>query len=230
MSPIDSIPKAFQEGFAKLLQLKDKELQELCAALEKTAPRSNPSDLAEQISPKVKTIPKKDVESIISSVGSLVVFQNTTRLSVDEIVENVSRVIQEGKAANIKFDADNGDVFKKRLRKLLSTKSLLYSATVADLITEFENVFLSARIVTDIRPVSDVTTGDSPKVALIIHNLSIHHQKGGERHLDFFVAMDSEDLQTLKKELEAAQKQEVNLRSLLRQTKIELLGSERSSQ
>lgn len=229
MPPIDSIPKTFQEGFAKLLGLKDKELQELCAALEKTAPTSDPSDLAEQISPKVKTIPKKDVESIISSVGSLVIVQNTTRLSVDEIVENVSRVIQEGKAENIKFGADNGDVFKKRLRKLLNTKSLHYSAMVADLITEFENVFLSARIVTDIRPVSDVAAEDSPKVAMIVHNLSIHHQKEGERHLDFFVALNSEDLQTLKEELEAAQKRETNLRSLLRQTKIKLLGSERSS-
>ena len=87
--------------------------------------------------------------------------------------------------------------------------------------TEYENVFVSVRIATDLRPVYDNQTNETPKAGMISHILHLHYQRGEESdHRDLYVALDSENLKYLKRMIERAEKKAESLRPIFKQSGI----------
>jgi hypothetical protein len=78
---------------------------------------------------------------------------------------------------------------------------------------EYENVYYKSRTITDIRPVFS-TEIDSVEAALIIHTLRIHYHIGAA-HKDFYVALDTNDLQQLIDVLERAKVKAEKLKAML---------------
>ena len=74
----------------------------------------------------------------------------------------------------------------------------------------------------DIRPVFAGSPGDTAG-ALIIHNLNISYHNGS-RHKEFYVALDSDELDELKQVIERAQKKAVSLKLLLKKSSTPYLG------
>lgn len=77
------------------------------------------------------------------------------------------------------------------------------SAKAFDVQHEYEKLFASARILSDLRPVFD-QTGNEPIGTIAVHNLKLTYFEGGEyKHI--FIALDKSDLAVLRKALDRAE-------------------------
>ena len=99
------------------------------------------------------------------------------------------------------------------LAPMLSLKTVSLSSKVQRLRLEYPNTFHDAMVLTDIRPIFDKVE-DRPVGGAITHTLKIEYHEVGE-HKQFYVALDAEDLQKMKKILQRAEAKESSLKSLL---------------
>ncbi len=203
MPKINFIPERYEEGFKKISSIDEELFKDINEGLSTSPLVSSLGELSESIA-KLKEINENDVSEIFSSAGSLTPFIETEE-NLDEITEDVSAIAIEEQI----IDERNKKKFKTRLTSLLRSKQLFYASKVNGLLTEYGNVFLQSRIVTDIRPVFGINPNDAPEAGIIIHNLHIHYQDDSEgAHKDFYIALDSNDIKNLKAALIRAEAKE----------------------
>ena len=119
-----------------------------------------------------------------------------------------------GTPKTLALPANRRDVLQNRLTTLLGfDDSLGVTAKAVDVMTEKSRVFCGARILSDIRPVF-ATGSDSATSAVIIHNLQIGYHSSGD-HQEFYVALDTEDIKTLKGLIVRAEKKTLALKGML---------------
>jgi hypothetical protein len=95
--------------------------------------------------------------------------------------------------------------------------SLGVSAKAVDLASEHTNVFVDARVLTDVRAVFQPDPQVHPRAALILHNLRVSYMQDGGKKNIYFV-MDRPDIKALHNELKRALAKEVSLRNALAQS------------
>jgi len=102
------------------------------------------------------------------------------------------------------------DLFQERLVRALSVESLASLGKALGLSGETERTFVGARILTDVRPIFD--DGSSPRVEgfVVINTLKIDFHEGRE-HGEVYIALDSADLESLRKRVERAQAKTASL-------------------
>jgi hypothetical protein len=105
---------------------------------------------------------------------------------------------------------------RTRLSSVLSAETLVTTYKAFDLLTEYDEVFLDGRIVTDIRPVFKESS-ISPAGAVIVHTLKVTYGKGHD-HFDHYVALDDADLAKLQKIVTRAIEKAAALRQVLQRT------------
>jgi hypothetical protein len=112
---------------------------------------------------------------------------------------------------------------RSRLAALLLIPGVTASAKALDLLSEHERLFLTARILTDLRPVFGEGEVATPTAALITHTLKIeYHDASGRDAL--YMALDDGDLEKFIEVLTRAQKKSSSLRSLVATTGMTLLS------
>ena len=83
-----------------------------------------------------------------------------------------------------------------------------------DVATDDERIFCHARILTDMRPVFGSEIESGPAGMVIVHLMKIaFHDATSKDHKEFYVSLDSDDLQTLKKIAERAEVKASTLKS-----------------
>jgi len=208
MPLIDFIPPRFEEGFRKLSSLTNEEFNSLKEGLSYTALSSSLMELAQNVA-SFKSLNPIDISEIFVSVGSLIPYisKEDMRSEVSDDIANIGsqQKIIKGKKA-----------FKERLLLLLSNTQIYYASKTKELATEYGNVYINSRIVSDIRPVFGMDLDEAPKGGIIIHNLHIHYKADEEGdHKDIFLALDSQDIQYLKTIIMRAEKKENALKLIL---------------
>jgi len=118
-------------------------------------------------------------------------------LRADRSIENFVRAI----ARSLQDQPVKSELLH-RLSSLLSAQALLVSTRASDLQHDFSRVFVSAKIVSDVRTVFD-QSGDKIQGSMVIHNLNITYAQDGD-FKSFYVAMDSADLAKLRTVLDRA--------------------------
>jgi hypothetical protein len=137
------------------------------------------------------------VESELSRTDAL---KNLSE-SVIDIIEKIE-ASEKKKIKNVSKDRAS---INSRLEYFLSEGGRLsIISKLRSVYTEHQNIFLSSRILTDIRPVFDDDAEDV-SAALIHHNLKITYQNNDEQKT-FFVALDNYDVDALIANLEKAKK------------------------
>lgn len=207
MPIVNFIPSRYEEGFKELSSISDEKFESIKEGLSLTALVSSLTILAE----KVADIQKLDVftvREIFLSAGSLAPFLDKVE-KVDDLVEDVANI-----SVKKKFTKDKS-TFVERVKFLLTNKHLYFAAKSDEIVREYGNVYISSRIITDIRPVFDIDVDEVPKGGLIVHNLHIHYQADEERgHKDIYIALDSNDVKALKEALIRAEKKQKSLKSI----------------
>lgn len=218
MPRIARIPEQYQRGFVHLYSIDDESFLLLVDALAKSGLAFGPSNLARKIDfgskdPGVFT-------EIFLSVGSLIPVRERNTRTSEEIVDDICDLLRINQQIDFKNDSDVKK-YKRRLVTLLENEQLLYSSKSVELATDYENIFISSKVTTDIRPVFGKNIGDNPKAALIVHNLQLHYHVGEEdEHRDLYVALDATDIKNLQEVLSRALEKENTLAKLLEASSI----------
>jgi len=186
------IPIAHREPLRKLAIMSAQSRSELVAAIQDARAVLQPDELIEQVS-KAAKLDESVVSPIIWMLISMyrVADGKAHQFAIDTV--NAAKETLE-----LRTESQPWDTLAYDLETILSANEPLgVTAKVLSVRTEYENVFCTARILTDIRPVFGPDTAQAPLAAAIVHTLHIEHHTGNS-HKDFYVAMDDVDLRKLQ--------------------------------
>jgi uncharacterized protein (DUF1778 family) len=221
MTPI-RIPKEAERGLVSIINLDDESIERVIAALADAPPTFHPEKLAEKTAAKIDGVSREDIDSIVYTLTSLYTALDYFDSSIEQLVENVGRAIAQGGIAGLEVSDVTLGQFRTRLIRLLSLDSISVRSRSLSLLLEQDHAFWNARILTDIRPLFASDLKAAPTAALIVHTLRLSYHQGGELK-EFYVAMDSEDIEALTDVLERANSKAENLKSVLETARITCL-------
>ena len=79
---------------------------------------------------------------------------------------------------------------------------------------DHENSFCDAKILTDLRPVFGASAEVQPEGIVVTHTLKLEYHDDRGAHRKFYVALNQDDLETLRNVLERADKKANSLQAL----------------
>jgi hypothetical protein len=104
--------------------------------------------------------------------------------------------------------ADTAAKLAPRLAELLAAKAIILSMRGLELLGAGQRYVVDCRIITDLRPIFPEAAGPDgqlePSAAMVTHSLRIEYIENGDEKA-FVVALDSEDIATLRKALDRAE-------------------------
>jgi hypothetical protein len=219
------IPQRHESGLAKLVALKDESVEELISALQSAPPKLLPGDLSVELVSEVRTIPPDDLRDVMGALISLCRTGLRHQLQPKELAEELLGAMRRRDLEGLRLSPEQEASFRDRLVRLLGVDSLVIVAKALGVLRNNDNMFCSARVLTDIRPVFGSDPEATPAAAVIVHtlNLTFHHE---DRLKDFYIAMDTGDIQTLRKVLDRAELKANSLKLALQKAGITYLDAE----
>lgn len=213
MPIISFIPERFESGFKELSLLNE----EVFNNIQKELSSVDLVTSTEELSAKIASLVKIEIpilHSIFLSIGELVIFLEEDE-DYEEIGDDVVTVCLQDKV----ITSDGTNTLKNRVIILLKSEAIFYLNKARDLTTETSNLFLSSRVLTDIRPIFDLNAESQPKAGIITHNLHIHYQSStAGLHHDIYFTLNSDDISLLIDMLIRAEKKEEQLEILISKT------------
>jgi hypothetical protein len=207
------IPESHREGFKLLSSLSESDFKKLHIALSKTDKGILPDELTSLISEETR-IDKNinsEITKILFSVYSL---KEKFGEDVDQLVNELLLALRN---ANVDLGAQTKwKRLEERIKSLISfDKTIGNTFKALKLLSDYDRIYINSKIVTDIRPAFNDSDDLSTNTALIVHNLKIGYIKD-DQHQETYLALDSNDLDELKKQIERAKKKEENLKKSLK--------------
>jgi hypothetical protein len=185
-------PVPSREAFAALARLTEDEAVALAQALDVSDCLPTGPELiakAGERAPALGPMATRLIYAILALISSL--GQN-----VDEAGE-LARALSEDRAIGELSEAERGQL-ATRIETLIRLPAVRLTAKAADIRTEFEHVFAEARILTDIRPVFADGEVHTPAAGVVVDTLKIDYYGPDGNRRSFYVALDEEDLNTIK--------------------------------
>jgi hypothetical protein len=218
------VPKKNQSGLAKYINLNEETFGSVITTLENLPFALQFMEPLRKGVRSVEGIPPADASSIGDALVSLYAAWSTSdRSSADFISDIVEGIIESNSDELAQFRESKERVWT-RLTRLFEIPSLTLAVKAEGFLFEFDNIFKSTRVLTDVRPVFD-QDGKAPRALTVVHNLRIHYHRG-DKHEDFFVALDSKDLQKLIDSLVRAKDRSEALKTALAITNIPYIEPE----
>lgn len=199
--PTIHVPEPFKPALQRIASMSDADLQRMLEALAQLKPHLKPEVIARSAA---ENSILADLGEIIQALTSLSITQVRFDIPLDQLVRDVSQSVAGTPA------------LAERLKSLLSVESLVLSAKAFDVQHEYEKVFRSARIISDVRPVFNAS-GTEATAAMIVHNLNVNYQHNGQA-MEISFALDDADVTALKKMLERAETKTAILEKLIDKT------------
>lgn len=190
------IPDQDVNGLKKIRELSEKIVKELIGALLEAPPVMDRKELTQFLAAKVSNISEADLEEIVR----VLIAMSSARLLLDwplsEFTERVCQAIEQVHKEELKFTEKTRESFRGRLTRLLNHESLVLPAKANNIMLDHERVYIRARTLTDVRAIFGSDTEKPPKAAAIIHMLNVSFRRGNKEE-NFYVAMNSEDVESL---------------------------------
>lgn len=201
-----TVPSRHREALTALASLSGAELDVLLKRLEAAQPTE------ESLQDAVATV---DVPLAFEALMAAAMFRSSHGLGVASAAEDIvgSLGIEESSSS---------------LERILSDERLISAAKVLDLRSTYERVVHVSRVVTDVRPLFDDSANPEVLGSTIVHTLELttFGTKGLE---DWFAAVDEDDLQSLKTQIERALAKSGKLRQALSATPVRVVGESGAS-
>lgn len=190
------IPEPYVAGLIKIGGLEDSALQDLTRSLPELQVSVQYDELTEVLATKVPSVPKNDLREILTALIGLAQARIQLDLPTSEIISLICDAMERSSNEELKRTGKQCVSFSDRLTGLLDLEPLGPLAKASVIVTDHNNVFISAHTLTDIRAVFGKNPEAKPVAAAITHTLAIAHQHNGKRE-NFYVALDSDDVQAL---------------------------------
>jgi len=210
---ITIIPSQYRPGFRKIKQLSTADVEAIASALESAPLVGGLKELASAVIQQVPSLRRDEIEVILRSLFSLSVFLADEETPLSENLSSLSSAMQASGNPDLALSEDEKIEFERRLDRLVRINAVSIAAKVQRLRLEYSNVFHDAKILTDIRPIFDKPE-NRPLGCAVAHILKLTYHEGGD-HKDFYVALDENDIQVMKKILERAEAKAASLKSVL---------------
>jgi len=209
-----NIPEEHVKGFISLYSISDQNFAKLLNALVKTEICQDIEDLVSAISIRLK-LESGLVEDILLAVSSLYSVKDRYDLKPKAITQSVHELLKVNK--KIKYKPETGKKFEDRLEKLIDSEQLYVSYKIYILYIDHKNLYISSKILTDIRPVF-TKPNINPKASIVANTLHIHYRTGDQDipHKDFVIALDTKDLQDLKRAITRAEQKNETLKRMIK--------------
>jgi hypothetical protein len=202
----------------KISQLDDRTVEEMCRVL--NTPFASSAEGARKSAvnalASLSDANRKDFSKIAESLIALYGVKAAADVSLQEFVGDIADAMESLEDdPDWRVPEEQNASFRERLVKLLSAEAFTLVSKAQDLQTDDERTFCRARILTDLRPVFGSNVEDGPKGMVLVHllKLGFHEASSERRHEEFYISLDAEDLQTLKKVIERAETKARVLRS-----------------
>lgn len=215
------IPTSAHTALKTLNSFSDQVVASICQVLAESQPSLTVKKLVIEIAQKTKL--KESVEDIIFTLASMYNARSNLGMSLEDFVE---QIVEDAKTTIPLKEGKTWDPLKRHLSRLLTyERSLGVGAKAFEVMTEHDNVFIDARLFTDLRPIflDDPTSG--PAASTIVHTLKIEYVRSDSKN-SLYVAMDSKDIKQLQRVLSRALKKEQALRSFSEAAKLQSLNVE----
>ena len=214
------IPVRFRGGVASIAGLSESSFSDLVSALKGAPQAKTAADLALEIEGQVPSLPQSKSEEIIASLSSMQGVQKASHADSEKFTADIWDALEDDSPELIENADEEG--FKSRMTILLNETSVhLTSAKVAELRSEIERAFCSARVLTDVRTAFPDDATKQPAMT-ILHTLEITFHDDMGRHREFYVSLDDNDLEILKGAAERAMQKKATLVELLNKADFEL--------
>ncbi len=225
MSALDIFDE-YEDGIKLLLNMNDERGQPFIKALSESKPTLYIENLIESVSKKLENVvTPSDVKDMMEGLLALYGVRDSSDIETSKFIEYLEIAITEsGNFSNI--SKDELQVSKPLIAKLLDLDEPLSVASKAfNILLEHERVFLGSKILTDIRPIFNNRKIESPFGAVIVHMLKIGYREGSESK-EFFVALDTSDINKLEEVLKRAKDKEKAIQPLLKRADVAYLDIE----
>lgn len=168
-----------------------------------------PSDPGAAMTAVRKASPRTNIANfttILEVLATLYEIKSQRDTSVEEFVDDVCDAMERLDSPEYRIQHSERADFAGKLLTLLNAELIGLVAKAHDLATEDERTFCHARILTDLRPVFGHNVEDGPRAMIAMHTLKLDfHQQGSDDHGEFYVTLDAEDLQSLRKLIDRAE-------------------------
>jgi hypothetical protein len=224
-APSIRIPERYQSGIAKLIALAGNSLEELLLALNDTPRSLNLDRIKESFDSKIPSLAESDIDELITTLDALYYLKTQSGVSVQDFCEQILQAMDESGNNELQMDADGRERFSDRLIQLMSGKLFDVVIQSRNVLYEQERTFGSSRILSDIRLITGNNNETTPSAGVIIHTLKIHYFQN-DQHQEFFISLDTEDVDVLIEELISAQERAKMLKSTLAAANVPYIDAE----
>jgi hypothetical protein len=228
LPPKLNIPERYRAPLSSIRQLSETDVQRIRTVLDEVASPSIqgpdatqeiPSDPGAAITAVRKASPRIGVANFTKLLDVLVALyeiKSQRDISVEVFVDEVCNAMENLDKPELRLEHSDRPDFAGKLLTLLNAEVFALVAKAHDLATEDERTFCHARILTDLRPVFGPAVEDGPKAMIVMHTLKLafHQQGSNDDHGEFYVALDAEDLQTLRTLIDRAEAKAKSLASI----------------
>jgi len=219
-----TIPDEAYAVLQSLIRLSEADFNSLLEALKKARPAVSPDSFCENVAALMPKADSAIIENIISELFAMDLVRDDKDFSIDEFVKLVSERLEATKSDQFTFNENDRHTFEERLTKIFGArKTLGISSKALDLLTDQDRVFFSSKIITDVRPVFN-DEGSAVEASVIVHNLRIHYGQDND-HKDFYVTLDTGDIQKLRSVLDRAEIKAEYLKTLLESSGVSYLDA-----
>ncbi len=202
-----TVPNVFKPALLNLASLSEQAATELASAIRSSAPVLDPKKMASRIGPAVPSIPEEGLEKIINALFSLSAVRVLNKVPISSFLDDVCESLHAKKS-----DFNPVDL-RSRLEQLLQAEPIVLASKASAIQREQPYVLMSARVLTDMRPVF----GDGPEDlqgAIITHSLKLTSIHSNEVTESFF-ALDDDDLAMLQKTVARAEAKSKTMRAFI---------------
>ena len=216
-----TVPTRHIEPFERLRALGDDQFSELFKALTEADTTAHRHALTEFVHERA-LLGLEETNSILDALMGLAAHSQQSRSSALEVAERVAISPQFTQTGSV------DEQFSNRLARALSCEVIRLNSKAISLGAAHERIFVSAQILTDLRPLFDdsITDKPEPDAAVICHTLMLHFIGSTGTHDDFFVVLSDDDIETMRDALDRAIQKAESLRTLLHESGISYLSSE----
>ena len=210
------IPDRHRKPIADIFGLPETQFAELVSALQRFTPKPDRIALADLSVPNIDD--KRQLSGILRAVGSLyAIWAALADKSPNDFAEDVlTSAVELGLT-------DNALLVRDRLRQLFSAPSLLQASKAESVLTDHQRIFEHAKVLSDIRFAFQSDPESEAYGAVLVHMLKLTYHENGE-HKEFYLALDGDDLEDVKKAIDRARIKSKNLLRKLSAAQVPYLG------
>ncbi len=191
-----TVPERHVAAFGALLEMVEAEFAGLHAALAAAEATDHRGVIAESIR-ALSGLDASDVNALLDALIGLAALAYRSGATANQIAE---RVVASPQLAETE---SRDDRFLDRLKQLLTCNAVRLQSKALSLGASHDRIFVSARIITDLRPIfnDDVAGRPEPEAALLSHILRLHYIASNGQHDNLYVVLDDDDIEVLQEAL-----------------------------